>query len=240
MGHFPDVVLLLFDFYHIIQEMENQFHPTSFHWMSPMSLLMMILMNHLTGDSQILREGRVMSMDAKPNMYPILILPASNTFYFCHHLQPQNSQPYHTQSIIYHPSFIIDGNSQYRAYSIPHISIFPIFNRPPSPLCPPLNLSSDPVLKMTHAIRDIVQFKTYPTPCIFLGTKETALVDDNEAWREYEAEFGVPGISSSSTPPPITFHLQLQNQIQRDRIHLPPSILSWEWFQDKLWTYCCL
>ena len=23
-------------------------------------------------------------------------------------------------------------------------------------------------------------------------------------------------------------------------IHLPPSILSWEWFQDKLWTYCCL
>ena len=37
---------------------------------------------------------------------------------------------------------------------------------------------------------------------IFLGMKQTALVDDNEVWREYyEAEFGVPGISSSSAPP---------------------------------------
>ena len=53
--------------------------------------------------------------------------------------------------------------------------------------------------------------------------KRTALVDDNEAQREYyEAEFGVPGISSSSTPPPMIFHLQLQNQIQRDHIRLPP------------------
>ena len=94
---------------------------------------------------------------------------------------------------------------------------------------------------MTHAIGDQVQFETYPAPCIFLGMKRTALVDDNEAQREYyEADFGVPGISSSSAPPPITFHLQLQNQIQRDHIHLPPSILSWEWLQDKLQTYCCL
>ena len=94
---------------------------------------------------------------------------------------------------------------------------------------------------MTHAIGDTVQFKTYLAPCIFLGTKRTALVDDNEAQREYyEAEFRVPGILPSTTQPPITFHLQLQNQIQRDRIRLPPSILSWEWFQDKLWTYCCL
>ena len=81
--------------------------------------------------------------------------------------------------------------------------------------------SSDPVLKTTHVIGDKVQFKTYPAPCIFLGMKRTALVDDNEAQREYEAEFGVPWISSSSTPPPMIFHLQLQNQIQRDRIHLP-------------------
>ena len=66
---------------------------------------------------------------------------------------------------------------------------------------------------MTHAIGDKVQFETYPAPCIFLGTKQTTLVDD-EAWREYyEAEFGVPGILPSSTQPPI---------------HLPPSILSWE------------
>ena len=100
--------------------------------------------------------------------------------------------------------------------------------------------SSDPVLKTTHVIRDTVQFKTYPAPCIFLGTKWTALVDDNEAWREYEAVFGVPGILPSTTQPPITFHLQLQNQIQRDHICLPPSILPWVWYQDKLRTYCCL
>ena len=100
--------------------------------------------------------------------------------------------------------------------------------------------SNDPVLKMTHAIGDKVQFETYPAPCIFLGTKWTALVD-NEHQREYfEAEFGVTGISSFSTQPPMIFHLQLQDQIQRDHIHLPPSILSWEWFQDKLQTYCCL
>ena len=50
-----------------------------------------------------------------------------------------SSQPtLHTQSIIYHPSFIINGNSQYRAYST-IILIFPIFSRLPSPLCPPLN-----------------------------------------------------------------------------------------------------
>ena len=40
---------------------------------------------------------------------------------------------------------------------------------------------SDPVLKMTHAIGDKVQFETYPAPCIFLGMKRTGLVDDNEA-----------------------------------------------------------
>ena len=36
----------------------------------------------------------VMRMDADPNTYPILIPPASNTFYFCHHPQPHHSQPY--------------------------------------------------------------------------------------------------------------------------------------------------
>ena len=53
---------------------------------------------------------------------------------------------------------------------------------------------------MTHAIGDTVQFETYPAPCIFLGMKRTALVDDNEAQRKYyEAEFGVPGILPSTT-----------------------------------------
>ena len=69
--------------------------------------------------------------------------------------------------------------------------------------------SSDPVLQTTHAIGDKVQFETYPAPCIFLGTKQIALVD-NEVQREhYEAEFGVSGISSSSTHSPMIFHLQL-------------------------------
>ena len=53
----------------------------------------------------------VMSMDADLNTYPILIPPVANTFHFCHHPQPHHSQPYHAQSIIYHPSFIINGNS---------------------------------------------------------------------------------------------------------------------------------
>ena len=93
--------------------------------------------------------------------------------------------------------------------------------------------SNEPVLKTTHAIGDIVQSETYPAPCIFLGMKQTALVD-NEAY--YEAEYGMSGIPSSFAHHPHDFHLQLQDQIQRDHNCLPPSVLSWEWFQDKLWT----
>ena len=88
--------------------------------------------------SSISSVHSVTSMDANLNMYPILFPPVSNTFHFCHHPQPHHSQPYHTQSIIYHPSFIINGNSRYRAYST-IISIFPIFSRLSSPLRPPLN-----------------------------------------------------------------------------------------------------
>ena len=173
-------------------------------------------------------HNMLMSMDANPSMYPILIPPASHTFYFCYHPQPHHSQPYHAQSIIYHSSFIINGNFWYQAYSIT-ILIFQYSIDSPPRFAHLLIQSSDPVLKMTHVI-DTVQFETYPAPCIFLGMKRTGLVDDNEAWREYEAEFGMPGILPPTTQPPITFHLQLQNQIQRDHIHLPPSILSGEWF----------
>ena len=108
----------------------------------------------------------------------------------------------------------------------------------PPPFTHPLIQSNDPVLKMTHATGDIAQFETYPAPCIFLGTKWT-VPDDNGDWREYEAELGVSGISTSACPPMIC-HLQLQDQIQRDCICLPLSILSWDWFQDKLWIYCYL
>ena len=47
------------------------------------------------------------SMDANPNMYPILIPPVSNTFYFGHHPTPL-SQPtlpcsiHHLSSVIHH------------------------------------------------------------------------------------------------------------------------------------------
>ena len=41
----------------------------------------------------------------------------------------------------------------------------------PPPFAHLLIQSKDPVLKMTHVIGDTVQFKTYPAPCIFLGTK---------------------------------------------------------------------
>ena len=86
----------------------------------------------------------------------------------------------------------------------------------PPPFSHLLIQSNDPVLKTTHAtIGDIVQLKTYPAPCIFLGMKQTAPVD-NEDWREYEAEFGVSGIPSSFAHHPHDFHLQLQDQIQRD------------------------
>ena len=61
--------------------------------------------------------------------------------------------------------------SQYSVDSPPHFSHF-------------LIQSNDPVLKTTHAIGDTVQFETYPAPCIFLGMKQTVLVD-NEAQREY-------------------------------------------------------
>ena len=81
----------------------------------------------------------LMRIDANHNTYSIQITPASNTFHFCHHPQPHHSQPYHTHSIIYHPSFIINGNSRYQAYSIPLVLIFPIFSRLPSLLRPPLN-----------------------------------------------------------------------------------------------------
>ena len=105
----------------------------------PLHILLVILHGTNYALSVMHHWGSLTSMDANPNMYPILIPPASNTFYFCHHPQPHHSQPYHTQSIIYHPSFIINGNSQYWAYSIPIVPIFPIFNRLPSPICPPLN-----------------------------------------------------------------------------------------------------
>ena len=149
-------------------------------------------------------NGTFMSMDANPNMYSILIPPVSNTFHFCHHPQPHHRNPtmLNPSSIIHHLSSMATPDieltqlpSWFSQYSVDSPPLFAHL----------LIQSSDPVLQMTHVIGDKVQFETYSAPCIFLGTKWTALVDDNEARREYEAEFGVPGISSSSTPPPWSF-----------------------------------
>ena len=94
------------------------------------------------------------SMDANPNMYPILIPPASNTFYFAitHSLITTNSSMLNPSSIIHHSSSMATPNikltqlplSQFSQYSIdspPHFTHL-------------LIQSSDPVLKMTHVIGD--------------------------------------------------------------------------------------
>ena len=122
-----------------------------------------------------------MSMDADPNTYPILIPPVSNTFYFAitHSLITANPTMLNPSSIIYHSSSMATPDieltqsptSQFSQYSI---------DSPPQ-FAHLLIQSSDPVLKTTHVIGDTVQFETYPAPCIFLGMKQTALVDDNEA-----------------------------------------------------------
>ena len=138
----------------MVSPMDNEVHPIAFHsytFMPPelnynvhnKELLAIfeafkIWHHYLEGSLTPIDMVTVTSMDADLSMYPILIPPASSTFHFCHHPQPHHSQPYHAQSIIYHPSFIINGNSQYRAYST-IVSIFPIFSRLPSPLRPPLN-----------------------------------------------------------------------------------------------------
>ena len=129
------------------QKMKHELNIYIHHFIQPQAVPMMVIVWFLpmvcTGLSPLSLGllapcGPLTSMDVDPNMYPILIPPASNTFHFCDHPQPHHSQPYHAQSIIYHPLFVINGNSRYWAYSIT-ISIFLIFNRLPCLLRPPLN-----------------------------------------------------------------------------------------------------
>ena len=94
------------------------------------------------------------SMDADPNMYPILIPPASNTFHFFHHPQPHhtaNPTTLNPSSIIHHLSSMATPDieltqlpSQFSWYSIDSPPWFAHL----------LIQSSDPVLKTTHAIED--------------------------------------------------------------------------------------
>ena len=70
-----------------------------------------------------------MSMDADPNTYPILILPASNTFYFAitHSLITVNPTMLNPSSIIHHPSVMIHTfPSLYSLYYFTILAIFPI------------------------------------------------------------------------------------------------------------------
>ena len=116
-----------------------------------------------------------------------------------HSLITANPTTLNPSSIIHHSSSMATPNIELTQFPMSQFSQYSI-DSPPH-FAHLLIQSSDPVHKMTHAIGDTVQFETYPAPCIFLGTKQIALVD-NEVWREhYEAEFGVPGIFSSSTPP---------------------------------------
>ena len=94
----------------------------------------------------------LMSMDANPHMYPILIPPASNTFYFCHHPQPHHSQPYHAQSssIIHHSSSMATPDIKLTQSPSSWFSRYSVDSPPHFAHC--LIQSSDPVLKITHAI----------------------------------------------------------------------------------------
>ena len=111
--------------------------------------LVVLLVDQLLASGTEHLEVAVMSMDADLNMYPILIPPASNTFHFCHHPQPHHSQPYYAQSIIHHSSSmaipdieLTQPSSQFSQYSVDSHS----------PFAHLLIQSSDPALKMTHAI----------------------------------------------------------------------------------------
>ena len=137
-----------------------------------------------------------------------------------HSLITANPTTLNPSSIIHHLSSMATPDIKLTQLPSSRFSQYSI--DPPPHFAHLLIQSSDPVLKITHVIGDTVQFQTYPTPCIFLGTKWTALVDDNEAWREYEAEFGVPGILPSTTQPPITFHLQLQIKSKEVVFVFPP------------------
>ena len=90
------------------------------------------------------------------------------TFAITHSLITANPTTLNPSSIIHHSSSMTTPDieltqlpSQFSRYSIDSPPCFAHL----------LIQSSDPVLKMIHAIGDIVQFKTYPAPCIFLGMK---------------------------------------------------------------------
>ena len=121
--------------------------------------------------TSLLHSLLMTSMDADPNMYPILIPSASNTFYFCHHPQPHTANPnmLNPSSIIHHLSSMATPDIKLTQFPTSQFSQYSI-DSPPC-FAHLLIQSSDPVFKTTHVIGDKVQFKTYPAPCIFLGTK---------------------------------------------------------------------
>ena len=99
-----------------------------------------------------------MRMDADLNTYSILILPASNILYFCHH-PTASSWPIPTT---FHPSSSTMATSDIKLTQFPKSQ----FSSDSKDILPHfahlLSQSNDPVLKMTHAIGDTVQFTMHP------------------------------------------------------------------------------
>ena len=139
----------------------------------------------------------------------------SFTFAITHSLITANPTMLNLSSIIHHLSSMATPNIELTQFPMSQFSQYSV-DSPPH-FAHLLIQSNDPVLQMTCAIGDKVQFKTYPTPCIFLGMKRTALVD-NEVWREHhKAEFGLPGISPSSTQPVVIKYMCIYFHISYKR-----------------------
>ena len=86
-----------------------------------------------------------------------------------HSLITANPTTLNPRSIIHHLSSMATPNIELTQFPTSQFSQYSVDS--PSCFTHLLFQSNDPVLKMTHAIGDTVQFETYSAPCIFLGTK---------------------------------------------------------------------
>ena len=103
------------------------------------------------------------------------------------------------------------------------------------PLAQLCTMQSQPALNKSYAIRDELLFEGSPEPYIFLGEKQIHL-HNNGRQDGSLAEFRAPRELSY---PPQSVQLVLHHPIQQDHIIPPPCFLSWDWFNAKLWKYCC-
>jgi hypothetical protein len=121
-------------------------------------------------------------------------------------------------------------SDDYRKQAHTHQQLPPPLTRPPR-----LHLkASKAIFDKSYAIGDPVYFEDSLEPYTFLGVTDKRYNDVGQ--EEYVAEFLAP----SPEYPPSSIHLKLHHRIYRDRIPLPPHIMSWDWIKDKLRKYCCL